>query len=140
MRGEFLNLLSLARLFQICLASGVRILLLIELSSSATRLIGFAMHILRTGPARAKALAIEQPSAPPLTGLESKRKRPSSRTRRRSRAQALTEYSTLIAFVSVLIALAFSFTEGKVAPAVSKAFHETAKQLDALSSAATSSS
>ncbi|MBL8085383.1 MAG: hypothetical protein JNN26_22350 [Candidatus Obscuribacter sp.] len=93
------------------------------------------MHISQTSPARAKALAIEQPSAPPLTA-EGKRKMPSARTRRRSRAQALTEYSTLIAFVSVLIALAFSFTEGKVAPAVSKAFHETAKQLDALSTAA----
>ena len=103
-------------------------MLLIELFSSATRLTGFAMHISQTSPARAKALAIEQPSAPPSTAPERKRKMPSARTRRRSRAQALTEYSTLIAFVSVLIALAFSFTEGKVAPAVSKAFHETAKQ------------
>jgi len=111
-------------------------MLLIELFSSATRLTGFAMHISQTSPARAKALAIEQPSAPPSTAPERKRKMPSARTRRRSRAQALTEYSTLIAFVSVLIALAFSFTEGKVAPAVSKAFHETAKQLDALSTAA----
>lgn len=60
--------------------------------------------------------------------------------RRRSRGQALTEYATLIAFVSVLVALAFSFTTGKVGPAISQAYHATAKQLDSLSDAVNNAS
>jgi len=66
--------------------------------------------------------------------------KPLSARKKRSRAQALTEYATLIAFVSILCALAFSFTSGKIGPAVSEAFHTTARQLDGLSSAATNAS
>lgn len=58
----------------------------------------------------------------------------------RSKGQALTEYSTLIAFVSVLVALAFSFTQGKIGPALSQAYHQTAIQLNNLSDAANNAS
>lgn len=57
-------------------------------------------------------------------------------TRRRRKGQALTEYATLIAFVSVLVALAFSFTTGKIGPAISQAYHTTAEQLNHLTETA----
>lgn len=58
----------------------------------------------------------------------------------RTKGQALTEYATLIAFVSVLVALAFSFTQGKIGPALSQAYHQTAIQLNNLSDAANNAS
>lgn len=54
--------------------------------------------------------------------------------------QGITEYGAIIAFVSLLVALTFSAANGSMMPAVSKAFKEVASQLNALSTAASSSS
>ncbi|MBN8660619.1 MAG: hypothetical protein J0M35_09670 [Candidatus Obscuribacter phosphatis] len=54
--------------------------------------------------------------------------------------QGITEYGAIIAFVSLLVALTFSAANGSLMPAVSRAFREASSQLNALSSAAASSS
>lgn len=54
--------------------------------------------------------------------------------------QGITEYGAIIAFVSLLVALTFSAANGSLMPAVSKAFKEVSSQLNALSTAAASSS
>lgn len=54
--------------------------------------------------------------------------------------QGITEYGAILAFVSLLVALTFSAANGSLMPAVSKAFKEVASQLNALSTAAASSS
>ncbi len=54
--------------------------------------------------------------------------------------QGITEYGAIIAFVSLLVALAFSAANGSLMPAVSRAFREVSSQLNSLASAASSSS
>jgi Flp pilus assembly pilin Flp len=54
---------------------------------------------------------------------------------RDQRGQGITEYGMIIAFVSILIALAFSWAPGKLAPAVSSAFQCCVDNLNQLAAA-----
>jgi Flp pilus assembly pilin Flp len=54
--------------------------------------------------------------------------------------QGITEYGAILAFVALLVAVAFGCTGGSLSGALSRAFAEVASQLNALSAAATSSS
>jgi Flp pilus assembly pilin Flp len=55
-------------------------------------------------------------------------------------AQGLTEYGAVLCFVSLLIALAFNFTNGSLGNAVLKSFSCITSQLNSMSSFAGSSS
>lgn len=54
--------------------------------------------------------------------------------------QGITEYGAIIAFISLLVALTFSASQGSLMPAVSKAFSAVASQLNGLASTASSAS
>lgn len=55
-------------------------------------------------------------------------------------AQGITEYGAVLCFVSLLVALAFTFTNGSLGNAVMTAFSAVTSQLNNMSSAAASSS
>jgi Flp pilus assembly pilin Flp len=59
--------------------------------------------------------------------------------RRSKRGQGITEYGAMIAFVSILVALVFSLTNGKLSSALSCAFSSVSSQLNNLSSASAGS-
>ena len=54
--------------------------------------------------------------------------------------QGITEYGAVLAFVAILVALAFATTKGALASSISAAFSSTVKQLNNLSAAAGSAS
>ena len=54
---------------------------------------------------------------------------------RSKRGAALTEYCFVLAFVSVLIAFAFNFTQGSLFSGVSNSFSSCTSQLDRLNTA-----
>lgn len=51
-------------------------------------------------------------------------------------AQGITEYGAILAFVSILVALAFGFYNGSLSNALSKAFSCVVSQLENMSAAA----
>jgi Flp pilus assembly pilin Flp len=55
-------------------------------------------------------------------------------------AQGITEYGAVLCFVSLLVALAFTFTNGSLGNAVQLAFSAVTSQLNNMSNAAASSS
>ena len=55
------------------------------------------------------------------------------RRRRSSHGQGITEYGAIIAFVSVVVALVFSFSHGSLLSALSGAFSAIVSQLNNLS-------
>jgi Flp pilus assembly pilin Flp len=55
-------------------------------------------------------------------------------------AQGITEYGAILAFVSLLVALTFSVTNGSLMPAVSAAFSAVAGQLNSMASTAANAS
>ena len=63
-----------------------------------------------------------------------------SKNRRSSKGQAITEYGAILAFVAVLVALTFSFTSGSVGAAVSKAFSSIVKNVNDMANTADSAS
>jgi Flp pilus assembly pilin Flp len=66
-----------------------------------------------------------------------------SRKRKRGRnrkGQGITEYGAIIAFVALLVSLAFGFTKGSLAPALSAAFSTVRQNMNNLSGAAGSAS
>ncbi len=62
-------------------------------------------------------------------------KKPTLRLRGR-KGQGITEYAAVIAFVAVLVTIAFAFSQGKLGPAVSTAFSATASNVNGLASQA----
>lgn len=54
--------------------------------------------------------------------------------------QGITEYGAILAFVAILVALVFGLTKGALTGAISAAFSSVVKQLNNLSSAASSAS
>jgi len=48
--------------------------------------------------------------------------------------QAITEYGSILAFVSILVALVFSFTNGSIGVAISNCFSAIVSGLDNLAS------
>ena len=54
--------------------------------------------------------------------------------------QGITEYGAVLAFVAILVALAFGFYNGSLSNAVSKAFSSVVSQLENMAAAASSSS
>ncbi|HEY9786742.1 MAG TPA: hypothetical protein V6D17_15170 [Candidatus Obscuribacterales bacterium] len=59
---------------------------------------------------------------------------------RKSRGQGIAEYGAMLAFVCVLVALAFSFAPGRLLPAVSEAYGAVVSQLNDLTNTASSGS
>jgi Flp pilus assembly pilin Flp len=55
-------------------------------------------------------------------------------------AQGITEYGAIIAFVSVLVAIALGIASGQMLPALSAAFSSIAQQLDSMASTAANAS
>ncbi|MDX2106563.1 MAG: hypothetical protein SFY67_09190 [Candidatus Melainabacteria bacterium] len=59
---------------------------------------------------------------------------------RKEDGQGIAEYGALLAFIATLVALAFAFAPGKLAPAVSSAFSSVAQELNNESDAASAAS
>jgi len=55
-------------------------------------------------------------------------------------AQGITEYGAILAFVSILVALTFSVTNGSLMPAISLAFSAVAGQLNSMAATASAAS
>lgn len=68
-----------------------------------------------------------------LTIQKTKKKRGQS-------GQGITEYASIIAFVSVLVALVFAYAPGNLAPAMSATFSQVGETLNNVSNEASSSS
>jgi hypothetical protein len=62
------------------------------------------------------------------------------RKRRNKKGQGITEYGAIIAFVALLVSLAFGFTSGSLSAGLSSAFSVVKGQMNNLSSAAGSAS
>lgn len=59
-------------------------------------------------------------------------KKSRKRARKNKSGQAVTEYASIIAFVSVLIVMVFILAPGRLGPALSQAFSSTTNQLNLL--------
>ncbi len=55
-------------------------------------------------------------------------------------AQGITEYGAILAFVAILVAVAFGCTSGTLGGALSKAFFTVASQLDSMAADAAGAS